>query len=99
MDSKEFSWISINWSFVKKMKCLFTVLFLALLTGCEPDKPMVIQQRNKMQSVLSHGDAIEEFTYKLSDGRTVVCLRYRENLNSNSSGSISCDWSSATRWL
>ncbi|ULJ64199.1 hypothetical protein MIS33_08550 [Wielerella bovis] len=66
------------------MKHLLIFISLISLVACEPPT-------NTNPNYYSH---LEEVSYQLKDGRTVICLRHAW---ANSKGGLSCDWSNATR--
>lgn len=62
----------------------------AILVGCKPVEPSNPKEDLKYDSAMT-----VEFTKSLSDGRKVVCIRYREVIGNGIGGGLSCDWSNA----
>lgn len=70
------------------MKRLAAALVAALLlTGCDAPQP---KGDAAQQDVMTKGAEYAEITVKLSDGRSVLCLKYLGGY-----GATSCDWEHA----
>ena len=65
------------------------------MTACTPKEPENVKKQFVTQDSFDSNSTVAEFTYKVSDGRTVHCLRYKETSYKGFIGSISCDWKEA----